>query len=259
MQFLSFDGKCPIFHSARSHSTPSTFARSMCTPSRADSSMANPPAASEPITLVVDKAETVRGTMAAVGCGSSASSLWAAPVRLLGATPNRTCLPASGSSNVKPINPGGRPNGDGRTSWTSPVPIDERNSLTFGAFFLLFGAAALGVSMCSASSKGKDFALGTGGTSSSTTSPSGKTFLRTALCARRNLFISSNVFFFQSSSSVTFCCKAATWLHKYCTHCARLAACFAAMSACQAALVACEVTAVTCWAWMLLTSCNKPS
>mmetsp|Transcript_105388 Transcript_105388/g.263743 ORF Transcript_105388/g.263743 Transcript_105388/m.263743 type:complete len:227 (-) Transcript_105388:319-999(-) len=76
---------------------------------------------------------------------------------------------------------------------------------------------------------GNDFDLAGRLIGSSAASPS--TLRRNDLCSSLSLRTSSSAPFFQFSSSVTLFCRPARLYCRYCTHCAREAACFAATSA----------------------------
>mmetsp|Transcript_28947 Transcript_28947/g.63692 ORF Transcript_28947/g.63692 Transcript_28947/m.63692 type:complete len:246 (-) Transcript_28947:1-738(-) len=93
-------------------------------------------------------------------------------------------------------------------------------------------------------SSGVDLAFGSPrGVSSGPSEPS--TLRLMALCSSLSFRTSSSALFFQSSSSVTLCCRCPTVRERNWTHCAREAACCAAMSAWY-------------WAWAALTACMLP-
>mmetsp|Transcript_106305 Transcript_106305/g.282856 ORF Transcript_106305/g.282856 Transcript_106305/m.282856 type:complete len:314 (+) Transcript_106305:540-1481(+) len=247
MQPFSFVERWPILHSALSHSTPSTVLGVTCTPSKTPSSRAAADVGEVSDPKLADSARESSERDLAAENGSppfgeielatgSAASAAATAASAEDAKLTRLLLSLLSEAISRP--------GGGRIA-----PGDDVGELAGDAalpFLVAFGADSA-ESTCSASNSGRDFAF-TGKATSSLWS-SGISLRRSNLCSDLSLDMSSKVFFFQSSSSMILFWSDAIWVQRYCTHCAKEAACFAATSAWNAAQVAFA-------AWMLLRSCD---
>mmetsp|Transcript_24983 Transcript_24983/g.65893 ORF Transcript_24983/g.65893 Transcript_24983/m.65893 type:complete len:229 (-) Transcript_24983:284-970(-) len=200
MQPLSFSESRLIRHSATSQGAPSASPGPTWTPSRARSSA--PKSTMDVVERVVDapKFDVGDDSVEAGICDmlSVPSSSFAATGDFASAAPNRTarCLPPSPSSS--------RPGG-GRSVGDSESPGGGRSLglcvFTFLGFLASRPRGPSPGSTWSASEIGRDLDLPG---KSPPPSPGGCTFLRTFLCSFLSTVMISRVFFFQSSSSLTF-------------------------------------------------------
>mmetsp|Transcript_56007 Transcript_56007/g.130452 ORF Transcript_56007/g.130452 Transcript_56007/m.130452 type:complete len:300 (+) Transcript_56007:617-1516(+) len=251
MQPRSLVERWPILHSALSHSIPSTRVGVTCTPSSTPSSKtaAAVGEVSEP---------AMRGRSPSTFCCSHSSSLSfgeSAPAtgKVIGVTEainSEDCakLTRLPGLSLQPSETISRPGG-GRIDAGEDDGVGELVGETALFFLLCFGVASV-ESTWSASKRGNDLAF-PGKPASSTCSSrivfSGMSLRRSSLCSNLSFDMSSRVFFFQSSSSKILFCSDAICVQRYCTHCAKEAACLAATSAWKAAQVALA-------AWMLFKS-----